>query len=54
METGIVQTGREGRLRTFAVADRPRVVRLLVTYRSGIADEWVERLLETWTELFRA
>lgn len=51
--TGIVRTGRNGRLRTFEVADRERVIRQLVTYRSGIADAWVERLLETWSELFR-
>jgi predicted transcriptional regulator len=53
VETGVVRTGREGRLRTFEVADQASVLRVLVTYRSGIADEWVERLLETWSELFR-
>jgi predicted transcriptional regulator len=53
VESGVVRTGREGRLRTFEVADQARVVRVLVAYRSGIADEWVERLLETWSELFR-
>jgi predicted transcriptional regulator len=53
VETGVVRTGRYGRWRTFDVADQARVVRVLVTYRSGIADEWVERLLETWSELFR-
>lgn len=53
METGIVRTGRAGRFRTFEIVDRERVMRLLVTYRSGIADEWVERLLATWSELFR-
>jgi predicted transcriptional regulator len=53
VETGIVRTGREGRLRTFEVTDRERVVRVLVTYRAGISDEWVERLLATWSELFR-
>jgi predicted transcriptional regulator len=53
VDTGVVRTGREGRLRTFEVADEARVVRVLVTYRAGIADEWVERLLATWSELFR-
>ncbi|MGD0250709.1 MAG: MarR family transcriptional regulator [Thermoplasmata archaeon] len=53
VETGLVRTGRQGRLRTFEVQDQERVVRLLVSYRSGIADEWVERLLSTWAELFR-
>lgn len=53
VETGVVRTGREGRLRTFEVADGASIVRVLVTYRSGIADEWVERLFETWSELFR-
>jgi len=53
METGLVRTGRSGRLRTFDVVDRDRALRLLVTYRTGLADEWVERLLTTWAELFR-
>jgi predicted transcriptional regulator len=53
METGLVRTGRSGRLRTFEVVDRDRALRLLVTYRTGFADEWVERLLTTWAELFR-
>ncbi len=53
METGIVTTGRQGRFRTFEVVERDRAIRLLITYRSSIADAWVERLLETWSELFR-
>ncbi len=53
LETGVVRTGREGRWRTFEILDRERVVRLLTSYRSGLADEWVERLLTTWSELFR-
>jgi predicted transcriptional regulator len=52
-ETGIVVTGRRGRLRTFRVADSTRIIQLLVTYRSGFADEWIEKILETWGELFR-
>jgi predicted transcriptional regulator len=52
LETGIAEAGREGRLKTFSIADRPRVLRLLVTYREGYADRWVEGLLETWSELF--
>jgi len=53
VETGIVETGRRGRWRTFRVVDRERVVRLLITYREGFTDEWVERLLDTWADLFR-
>lgn len=53
LESGAVRTGRQGRYRSFEVVERERVVRLLVTYREGLADEWVERLLETWAELFR-
>jgi predicted transcriptional regulator len=52
-ETGLVRTGRNGRLRTFEIADRERVIRLLITYAPGLADSWIERLLETWAELFR-
>ncbi|MGB6501517.1 MAG: ArsR family transcriptional regulator [Thermoplasmata archaeon] len=53
LETGLVTTGRRGRLRTFEPTDRERVVRLLVVYRTGFADAWAERLLETWSELLR-
>ncbi|HUZ80311.1 MAG TPA: winged helix-turn-helix transcriptional regulator [Thermoplasmata archaeon] len=53
VETGVVRPGREGRLRTFEVTDAAGVARILVTYRSGPADEWVERAFETWSELFR-
>jgi predicted transcriptional regulator len=51
--TGIVRTGRQGRLRTFEVIDPPRIGRALVAYRSSFADEWVERLLSTWGEVLR-
>jgi predicted transcriptional regulator len=50
-ELGMLTTGRKGRWRTFEIGDRDRVLRLLVTYREGLADQWVERLLETWSEL---
>jgi predicted transcriptional regulator len=53
LETGLVSTGRRGRLRTFSPTDRERVIRLLIAYRSGFADDWMEHLLETWSELFR-
>ncbi len=53
ISTGVVHTGRRGRYRTFAIVDRNRVLRLLVTYREGLADEWVEGLLQTWSDLFR-
>ena len=52
-ELGLLTTGRKGRWRTFEIADRDRILRLLVTYREGLADQWVERLLETWSELLR-
>lgn len=51
--TGVIRLDRRGRWRTFTVADRDRVIRLLVAYREGYADRWVERLLETWSDLFR-
>ena len=53
MELGMLRTGRSDRFRTFEIEDRTRVIRLLVTYREGLADEWVERLLATWSELLR-
>jgi len=52
-EVGVLATGRRDRLRTFELNDRDRMMRLLVTYRESIADEWVERLLATWSELLR-
>jgi len=51
--TGLVVTGRRGRWRTFEPGDRERVIRLFLVYRAGLADAWTERLLETWSELFR-
>lgn len=51
--TGVLSAGRRGRYRTFAVVDPDRVVRVLTSYRESFADAWVERLLETWAELFR-
>jgi DNA-binding transcriptional ArsR family regulator len=53
LETGLVRSGRRERFRTFSIVDRERVVRLLVAYRNGFADGWVDRLLETWSEVFR-
>jgi predicted transcriptional regulator len=53
LETGLVQSGRRERFRTFRIADRDRVLRILVAYRSSYADGWVDRLLETWSEVFR-
>lgn len=53
VETGLVTTGRRGRYRTFSPADRERVIRLFIAYRRGFADQWLEGLLETWSELFR-
>ncbi len=53
LETGIVRTGRRARFRTFEVVDPDRVAGLLVRYRSGFADSWLEQYLDTWSELFR-
>ena len=54
LELGIVRSARRGRFRTYAVVDRERAIRLLITYRAGLSDNWLERLAETWSELFRA
>jgi predicted transcriptional regulator len=53
LQTGLLQAGRRERFRTFMITDRDRVIRILVAYRSGFADGWVDRLLETWSEVFR-
>ena len=53
LETGLVESGRRERFRTFRIADRGRVIRILVAYRRSYADGWVDRLMETWSEVFR-
>jgi predicted transcriptional regulator len=52
LETGMVGSDRRGALRTFAVVDRERIARALVTYRESFADAWVERLVDTFGEMF--
>lgn len=52
MEVGLVRTGRRGRLRTFSPSDAERTARILVAYRAGYADAWVDRLMAAWGELF--
>lgn len=52
LETGLVRPGRRGRLRTFAISDPERTARILVAYRTGYADAWVDRLVDAWGELF--
>ncbi len=53
MRIDLVRSGRSGRRRSFELSDPERVMRLLVTYSDGFADEWIERILATWSELFR-
>ncbi len=53
VETGIVRTGRRGRWRTFEVVDKDRVMRLLIAYREGLADGWIEGALDAWSSLLR-
>jgi predicted transcriptional regulator len=53
LESGVLRTGRNGRFRTFDVIDRDQVIRLLVTYRESLSDQWIEGVLATWSELFR-
>ncbi|MCW6167434.1 MAG: hypothetical protein LVQ64_03195 [Thermoplasmatales archaeon] len=50
---GVIRASRERHGRTFEVVDPSYVIRVLTTYRPGITDAWVERLSETWSELFR-
>jgi len=53
IEMGIARTGRQGRYRTFEVSDREGAQRVLITYRAGFADQWIDGVLDTWAELFR-
>ncbi|MCI4345820.1 MAG: winged helix-turn-helix transcriptional regulator [Thermoplasmata archaeon] len=52
LATGIVSSGRREQLRTFVVADPPRIARILVAYRENYADRWVDRLIATFGEMF--
>jgi predicted transcriptional regulator len=49
---GLLRSGRRGSLRTFVVGDPDRTARVLVAYRSGYSDAWVDRLIDSWAELF--
>ena len=53
VESTWVETGRSGRFRTFELTDPGRVAGLLASYRTGFADRWVDRFLDTWADLFR-
>ncbi len=53
LDGGVLRTGREGRYRTFELVDRDQVLRVLLTYRDSLADQWAERVLATWSELLR-
>ncbi|MCI4334884.1 MAG: hypothetical protein L3K04_04590 [Thermoplasmata archaeon] len=52
LATGMVGSGRREQFRTFAVVDRERIARALVTYHASLADEWVERFVDSFGELF--
>ncbi|HEV2316113.1 MAG TPA: winged helix-turn-helix transcriptional regulator [Thermoplasmata archaeon] len=52
LETGILVASRQGPLRTFRVGESNRIARVLVTYREGYADRWIDQLVDTWSELF--
>jgi predicted transcriptional regulator len=52
LETGIIVSGRRGAMRTFRVGEAGRVARVLVAYREGYADRWVDQLVAAWSELF--
>jgi DNA-binding transcriptional ArsR family regulator len=53
VENDLVRTGREGRFRTFELTQPQSVVRVLATYRESLADLWVDRVVDVWSELFR-
>ncbi|HEV2449564.1 MAG TPA: winged helix-turn-helix transcriptional regulator [Thermoplasmata archaeon] len=52
LETGMVGSDRRGALRTFAIVDRDRIARALVAYRESFSDAWIERLVDTFGEMF--
>ncbi len=52
LELGIVDSARRDQQRIYSIRDEERIVRLLITYRESYADGWVEKLVDTWSELF--
>jgi predicted transcriptional regulator len=52
VDSGIVAAERRESLRVYSIPDRERVIRLIVAYRSGYSDGWVDRLIDSWAELF--
>jgi predicted transcriptional regulator len=52
LATGLVVTGRRGAFRTFRVAEPGRVARVLSTWKETYGDRWIERLVDSWSELF--
>ena len=54
LDTGVVASGQRDRWRTFSVVEPERVARLLVLYRAGFQDDWIDRLSGAWADLFPA
>ncbi len=53
LAAGVICGKRRGRLRTFHPVDPERIARWVVASRPRFSDEWIERFLSTWSEIFR-
>ncbi|MCI4367418.1 MAG: winged helix-turn-helix transcriptional regulator [Thermoplasmata archaeon] len=52
VETGLVETGVRERWRTFRIGDRRRIAQVLVGQRGGYGDEYIDRLVDVFAEMF--
>jgi predicted transcriptional regulator len=52
VETALVESGVRERRRTFRIGDRRRIAQVLVAHRHGYPDDYIDRLVDTWAEMF--
>lgn len=47
-EKNVIKQAKRGRFRFYAVADKNRIIKCLVTYRSSFFDSIVDRFIDAW------
>jgi predicted transcriptional regulator len=52
VETALVATGARERRRTFHIGDRRRIAQVLVLHQRGYGDEYIDRLVDLFADLF--
>ncbi len=51
LKSSIIQKAKRERESIFRIVDEERMSQVLMTYRSGIADETLDNLIDTWTKI---